>query len=96
MSEARIEALLTRLVRRELGGYALKFVSSETGVPDRVVTLPGGRVVFLELKAPGGSRSPKQRVWGDRLERLDVEYAVLGSETEVRRWIASEKARYTT
>jgi len=36
------------------GGRAFKWVSpGNNGVPDRIVMLPGGRIAFVELKAPG-------------------------------------------
>ena len=32
----------------------MKFVSPNfSGVPDRMILLPGGRIIFAELKAPG-------------------------------------------
>ncbi|MGN0384581.1 MAG: VRR-NUC domain-containing protein [Lachnospiraceae bacterium] len=53
MRETDIEDYLKERVKEE-GGLALKFVSPGcTGVPDRVVILPGGKVGFLELKKPG-------------------------------------------
>ena len=53
MREREIEKYLVDMARAQ-GGMALKFVSPGcTGVPDCVVILPGGRVGFLELKAPG-------------------------------------------
>lgn len=53
MREREIEKYLVDRVRG-MGGMALKFVSPGcTGVPDRLVALPGGKVGFLELKAPG-------------------------------------------
>lgn len=37
-----------------LGGLCEKFTSpGRRSVPDRIVTLPGGRIIFIELKAPG-------------------------------------------
>ena len=53
-----------------LGCY--KFVSpSHKGVPDRILIFPGGKVAFVELKAPKGVRSVLQtyeqvklRGWG--------------------------------
>ncbi len=43
------------------GCLALKFVSpGYTGVPDRIVLIPGGRIVFVEMKAPGGKERPRQ------------------------------------
>lgn len=53
MRERDIEhKLVTETVKR--GGVAMKFVSPGCiGVPDRIVMLPGGRMGFVELKAPG-------------------------------------------
>ena len=53
MREKEIEEYLTEQAQARKG-WALKFVSPGcTGVPDRIVILPGGLVGFLELKAPG-------------------------------------------
>lgn len=53
MREKEIEKYLVDIVAG-MGGKAIKFVSPGwTGAPDRVVILPGGKVGFLELKAPG-------------------------------------------
>ena len=47
MREQDIERNLTRQVK-QLGGLCLKFVSPGTaGVPDRLIILPSGRVVFF-------------------------------------------------
>ena len=49
------------LAVRKLGGLCLKFVSpGMSGVPDRIVLLPGGRLAFVELKAPGKKPRPLQ------------------------------------
>ncbi|ECS0227396.1 VRR-NUC domain-containing protein, partial [Salmonella enterica] len=38
---------------KKAGGIAYKFVSpGRRSVPDRIVLLPGGRLVFVECKAP--------------------------------------------
>ena len=50
MRERKIEARLKREVKR-IGGLALKFVTWQCRVPDRIVLLPNGNVVFAELKA---------------------------------------------
>ena len=51
--EKRIEKELIRAVRAA-GGLCPKFISpGMNGVPDRIILLPGGRIAFAELKAPG-------------------------------------------
>ena len=67
MREAEIEKYLVAQTQSR-GGLALKLVSpGHSGVPDRIVILPGGRVGFLELKAPGETPRKEQLLWIDRL-----------------------------
>ncbi len=49
MKESELERRFCRLVE-QAGGKAYKFVSpGNSGVPDRIVVLPGGRIGFVEL-----------------------------------------------
>lgn len=60
-TEKAVEMALIRKVK-QLGGLALKMVSpGATGVPDRVVILPGGKVEFVELKRGGGRLTARQQ-----------------------------------
>jgi hypothetical protein len=53
MKEKTIEERFRDKIK-EMKGLALKFFCvSFTGVPDRLVLMPGGRIWFVELKAPG-------------------------------------------
>lgn len=53
MREKQIEQTLVRKVK-EVGGIAPKFVSPGLGgMPDRLLLFPGGRMAFVEVKAPG-------------------------------------------
>ena len=91
-SEADIEAYLRDRVREVLHGKAYKWVSpGNNGVPDRMVCLPGGRVVFAELKAHGKQPRPDQvakhrelRALGFRVEVLDSKAAVDAFIEELR------------
>lgn len=60
-SEKALERYLCERAK-ELGGLALKFASAtQTGWPDRVVLLPGGRQLWVELKSKG--RRPTELQW---------------------------------
>lgn len=61
-------------------GYAVKLLSSITGLPDRLVLMPGGRIWFVELKSPGKKLRLLQVVWRNRLEKLGFKYYVIDSK----------------
>lgn len=81
MTEKYIEQKLVKAVKKR-GGMALKFVSPGLdGVPDRIVLLPMGRMVFVELKAPGKKMRPVQEKIKKQLEALGfLVYCVDGVE----------------
>ena len=59
-SEKRVEKIFTDAVKK-MGGMAVKFTSPGLdGVPDRIVLLPGRKIAFVELKAPGKKPRPLQ------------------------------------
>lgn len=61
-----------------MGGIAPKLVCpSYDGMPDRIVLLPGGHVVFVEVKAPGEKPRPLQRARHEMLSRLGFKVYVL-------------------
>lgn len=61
MNEKLLERKLREAVRR-MGGTALKLYSAyHTGLPDRLVLMPGGRASFVELKTTGRKPTPLQR-----------------------------------
>jgi len=70
MREKTIEQRLVCAVRSH-DGIAPKFVSPGLdGVPDRIILLPGGRIAFCELKAPGKELRPLQVKRKRQLESL--------------------------
>ena len=83
MLESKVEERLVRGVKR-LGGMCLKWVSPGcTGVPDRIVVLPGGRVIFVELKQPAGRKSVRQKLVGWKLMTLEADVRCLWNPEEV-------------
>ena len=60
MSEKDIEKKLKKRVEAK-GCMCLKFETpGYTGVPDRIILMPGGEAFFVELKAPGKKERPRQ------------------------------------
>lgn len=79
MKESKIEKALKNKVE-EMGGMALKFVSpGMAGVPDRIVLIPKGNVVFIELKAPGKKLRPLQLKRKSQLELLGFKVYIIDS-----------------
>lgn len=53
MLESTLEQAARKHIR-SLGGQCYKWVCpGENGVPDRICILPGGKIIFIELKRPG-------------------------------------------
>ena len=83
MREKEIEAAL-RMAAKKRNGVAFKFVSPGlSGVPDRLVLLPIGKIGFIELKAPGKKLSKQQEKRKSQLEALGFLVFCLDSKEEV-------------
>lgn len=83
MRERNIERYLREEIK-SIRGIAFKWVSpGNSGVPDRIVIVPGGRVVFVELKAPGKKPTALQHVQQERLRALGCDVRVIDSREGV-------------
>lgn len=73
--EKDIEKKLRQRVESR-GGRCLKWVCPGwSGVPDRIILLPGGRIHFVETKRPkGGVVSALQEKWREWLTDLGFDY----------------------
>ena len=70
LRESYVERKLTTEAKKR-GGLAVKFVSPGfDGVPDRLVLFPGGKVAFVELKAPGEKPRKLQQVRIKQLRKM--------------------------
>ena len=82
-SEKAIEHRLVNKVRA-LGGLCLKFASSSmTGYPDRLVCLPGGKAVWVELKSKGKHPTRFQELRHQELREKGFEVYVADSAAAV-------------
>ena len=82
--ERDIERALVAMVKRR-GGLCLKWVCPGwAGVPDRIILLPRGRVIFAELKRPkGGKVSALQKWWAEQLTKLGFDHYYLYNHENV-------------
>lgn len=86
-SEKQVEARL-RIKVKTAGGKALKFVSPGfSGVPDRLVFMPGGRIYLVELKAPGRTLTKLQLKVKAMFEGLGFKYYIINSYEAVEEFI---------
>ena len=83
MREKQIESKLVKAVRAA-GGVCPKLVSPGTdGMPDRLVLLPGCRIGFVEVKAPGKEPRPLQTQRHRQLRALGFPVFVLDDPEQV-------------
>jgi hypothetical protein len=74
------------------GGIALKVWSvSFSGLPDRQILLPNGRIIWAEIKSEGKFLSPRQRIVIPMLMRLGFEVWVIDDELS---YLAFTKSLY--
>ncbi len=84
MRETRIEQALVTQVRKA-GGHALKFVTPGlVGVPDRIILSPGGRILFVEVKAPGKKPRPIQSKRIKQLQELGFTVLTIDSLDQIQ------------
>lgn len=84
MREKEIEKKLVLEVKK-LGGLAVKFVSPGfDGMPDRILLMPGGKMAFVEVKAPGKRSRPLQMARHKLLRGLGFSVFILDDESHWR------------
>ncbi|MBR5878473.1 MAG: VRR-NUC domain-containing protein [Akkermansia sp.] len=82
--EKEVESALVRMVNRH-GGMCLKLGSTgQSGIPDRLILLPDGRTMFVELKRPeGGKISKLQLWWARRLQSLGFVHRFVHNQGDI-------------
>lgn len=83
MRESKIEKRLKSGIEK-LGGLCEKFTSpGRRSVPDRIVTLSGNHIVFVELKAPKKEATELQAKDHARRRALGCDVRVINSVEQV-------------
>jgi hypothetical protein len=86
MLEKKIEQHLNKRVK-ELGGLTYKWISTVTGVPDRIVII-NKRLHLVELKTKTGMLSARQKIVFQELERHGYPVTILKSKEEIDEFIS--------
>ena len=87
--ERDVEAYLTGQLKSKLDLTCVKFIpDNKNGMPDRMVLLPGGRVLWVELKTIGGKLSPIQKLRHEELKRAGHDVVCVWSKTQADELVA--------
>lgn len=91
--EKAVEQYLVARVKA-CDGLCPKWISpGNRGVPDRIILLPGGVVIFAELKRPvGGRPGALQQIWLRSLTRLGFRCITLSSRKDIDALLAEVTA----
>lgn len=91
VKESDIEKWLVGQIKA-LGGFADKFVSpGNPGVPDRIIVMPGGRIIFAELKTEIGRLSGIQKWQRKRYQEMGVDFRVIKGMSAARELVEELK-----
>lgn len=94
VSEKRIEYKLNTAITC-IGGKSIKIFNPwDVGLPDRLLLLPGGRVVFAELKSTGEKPRPIQIEQHKRLRELGFRVEVIDELEQIDELINDIQATY--
>lgn len=84
--ESAVEKYFVAQVEKHLGWQARKW-TTRRGDPDRICLIPGGKVLFVELKRPGEKPRPEQLREHERLTAMGFEVFVIDSKVGVDEFI---------
>ena len=82
MDEKTVERELVKRVKEE-GGIAYKFSSpGRRSVPDRLCLFPGGKILFVECKRPGGKVTKPQAREHERLRQMGFDVVIIDNKKD--------------
>lgn len=88
MPESYIEGRLKQAIQK-LGGLCIKlWALSFTGLPDRLILLPGGKVFFVETKHSEKKPRPRQLIVHEQLRSLGFMVFVICTNEDLKKFLA--------
>lgn len=85
------EKLLEKKLQKEIkisGGWTLKLWSlSLTGLPDRLILMPGGKAYFAEVKTTGKKPKKIQIAIHNKLKKLGFKVFIIDSSEGIKKLI---------
>ena len=94
MRERTVEQHLVKSLDK-IGVPCVKFLPDlQRGMPDRIILLPGGKVVWVELKTESGSLSEIQKIRHRWLQQVGQIVKVVWSVEEADKLIDEIKSTY--
>ena len=86
-SEKTLERALVGKIR-QLGGLCLKLQGNMyAGMPDRLILLPGGKAIFVELKSEGIKPRKLQLIRHEELRALGFEVFVIDTHEKLTQFL---------
>ncbi|UZT28607.1 nuclease [Bacillus phage vB_BceS_LY5] len=84
-TEKQIENYLKKKFE-QIGSIVLKFNSAgAAGVPDRLIILPDGQTIYVEVKCKTGRIAPLQQYWVDKINKQGAHAYFVWSYEDVDR-----------
>lgn len=89
-SEKVLEKKLVKWIK-EAGGKCIKLSSQfNTGLPDRMIMLPGGHIFYCELKSTGKKPTKMQEVLHNEIRALGFRVYIVDSTDELSEMLKAE------
>ena len=87
-SEKDLEKKLNRAIDKTLKGWSLKLLCRfVNGLPDRLCLLPGGCVVFAQVKTTGEKPTKLQLITHRKLRKLGFDVRVIDNSKDIEKLV---------
>ena len=93
MGEKQLERKFTKVVKAA-GGFPIKLLPFNlNGLPDRIALLPGGKLIFAEIKSPGKKSTKIQIYLQNKIQGLGFKVYVIDNQNDILQIIKDYERR---